>query len=188
MRSFSILTILCLTILSCNSSSEKESEHTYNLKSTKQMFGKMFFDYNAIDYYTNDYEASKIEELFNYKCKNKLDSFMIGIILGDIPYNISDSGFVEILENIGYKKTQIEKSKFDSIDKIFIEKTTTDNIAYACVHVYRDILIFKKENKVIGTAKVCFSCKANQIKGTTANTDNFGQEGDYEKLKNILRQ
>ena len=81
----------------------------------------------------------------------------------------------------------IDKSKFESIDKIFIEKSTLENIATACIHVYRDILIFKKEGKVIGTAKICFDCMSKQIKGTTANTENFGQDGDYEKLEKILR-
>ena len=28
---------------------------------------------------------------------------------------------------------------------------------------------------------------SKQIKGTTANTENFGQDGDYEKLEKILR-
>ena len=67
------------------------------------------------------------------------------------------------------------------------EKSTLENIATACIHVYRDILIFKKEGKVIGTAKICFDCMSKQIKGTTANTENFGQDGDYEKLEKILR-
>ena len=40
----------------------------------------------------------------------------------------------------------------------------------------------------MGTAKICFSCNANQIKGTNANTENFGQEGDFEKLEKILRK
>lgn len=152
------------------------------------MIGKKFFDYDTIDYYTNNFDESKIDDLYNNQSKTEIDSFKMGVILGDIPQSISNLDFIDKLEKIGYKKTFIDKSKFGSIDNIFVEKTTTDNIATACIYIYRDILIFKKNSKVIGTAKVCFGCMANQIKGTTANTENFGQDGDYEKLKKLLKQ
>jgi hypothetical protein len=112
----------------------------------------------------------------------------MGIILGDIPKSISDLTFIDKLFAVGFKKKSLDKSKFDSIDKIFVEKTTAENLATSCMYVYRDILIFKKESKIVGTAKVCFGCMAHQITGTTANTENFGQEGDYERLEKLLRQ
>lgn len=188
MRQISILTIFYLTFLGCNLTTEKKNEPVDNLKSTKQEIGKKFFVYDAIDYYTNDIDESKIGELYDNQSKSEIDSFKMGIILGDIPKSISDLEFIDYLSKIGYKKTQIDKSKFESIDKIFVEKTTTENIATACIYVYRDILIFKKDNKVIGTVKVCFGCMANQINGTTSNTENFGQDGDYERLGKILRK
>ena len=188
MRLISILIIFCLTFWGCKSTTEKKSEPADNSKSTKQVIGKKFFEYDAIDYYSNDFDESKIGDLYDNQSKSEIDSFKMGIILGDIPKSISDLDFIDKLSKVGYKKTLIDKSKFDSIDKIFVEKTTTENLATACIYVYRDILIFKKDNKVVGTAKVCFGCMANQINGTTANTENFGQEGDYERLEKILRQ
>lgn len=177
-----------MTFWGCNSTTEKKSEPVDNSKSTKQVVGKKFFEYDAIDYYTNDFDESKIGELSDNQSKSELDSFKLGIILGDIPKSISDLGFIDKLAKVDFKKTLIDKSKFDSIDKIFVEKTTTDYEATACIYVYRDILIFKKDSKVVGTAKVCFGCMANQINGTTANTENFGQEGDYERLEILLRE
>jgi len=188
MRQISILTIFCLTFWCCNSTTEKKSEPVDSSKSTKQVIGKKFFMYDAIDYYTNDFDESKIGDLYDNQSKSEIGSFKMGIILGDIPKSISDLDFIDKLAKVGYKKTLIDKSKFDSIDNIFVEKTTTENLATACIYVYRDILIFKKDHKVVGTAKVCFGCMANQINGTTANTENFGQEGDYERLEKILRQ
>ncbi len=188
MKLISILTIFCLTFWGCNSTTKKKNELADNSKPTKQVIGKKFFEYDAIEYYTNDFDETKIGDLYDNQSKTEIDSFKTGIILGDIPKSISDLGFIDKLAKVGYKKTIIEKSKFDSIDKLFVEKTTTDNIAVACIYVYRDILIFKKDNKVVGTAKVCFGCMANQINGTTANTENFGQEGDYERLEKLLRQ
>ena len=184
MRLILILTIFCLTFWGCNSTTEKKSELLDNSKSAR----KKFFEYDAIDYYSNNFDASKIADLYDNQSKSKTDSLKMGIILGDIPSSISDSAFINELEKIGYKKIVIDKSNFDSIDKIFVEKTTINDGSTACIYVYRDILIFKKDNKVIGTAKICFECMEKQINGTAANTENFGQDGDYEKLKKLLRK
>jgi hypothetical protein len=165
---------------------EKKSEPSDYSKSTKQVIGKKFFEYDAIDYYTSDFDESKIGDLYDNQSRSEIDSFKMGVVLGDIPKSISDLTFIDKLAKIGYKKASINKSKFDNIDNLFIEKTTTKNIATSCIYVYRDVLIFKKDNRVVGTAKVCFGCLANQINGTTANTVNFGQEGDYEILEKLL--
>lgn len=188
MKQISILTFLFLTFLSCNTSTEKKNVPIDKSKPTKQIVGKKFFEYDAIDYYRTEFDELKIKELDDNKSKSEIDSLKMEIILGDIPNNISDLSFIKKLEKVGYTKKIIDKSKFESIDKIFIEKTTLENIATACIYVYRDILIFKKEGKVVGTAKICFECFAKQIKGTNANTENFGQDGDYGNLEKILRK
>jgi hypothetical protein len=187
MKQILCLAILCLTFWSCNSTTEKRNNAIKNSKSTIQKVGEKFFQYNAIDYYINYYDESNVGELFESGSKSEIDSFKVGIILGDIPNSISDLAFIDKLEKIGYKKTIIDKSKFASIDKIFVSKTSSKDGESACIYVYRDILIFKKDGEVVGTAKICFGCMANQIKGTTANTSHFGQDGDYEKLKQLLR-
>ena len=187
MKQVSILTFLFLIFLGCNTTTEKKNEPTHQSNAQNQISGEKFFEYDAIDYYQTDFDELKIGELYDNKSKSKIDSLKMEIILGKIPNNISDLFFIEKLETVGYKKMIIDKSKFESIDKIFIEKSTLENIATACIYVYRDILIFKKDGKVVGTAKICFDCMSKQIKGTTANTENFGQDGDYEKLEKILR-
>jgi len=35
-------------------------------------------------------------------------------------------------------------------------------------------------------AKICFDCHQKHIVGTNANTEHFGQDGDYPKLLQIL--
>ncbi len=107
--------------------------------------------------------------------------------IGDIPDSSTDGAFIAMLEQVGYRKEVMASAKFKEIDGIFMEKQTSENLATACIPVYRDILVFKKEGKVTGVAKICFSCGAYQIKGTTAHTANFGQDGDYGKLERILR-
>lgn len=155
--------------------------------SENQVIGMKFFEYDTIDYYKVDFDEAKIGDLYENQSKSEIDSIKMGIILGDIPNDISDLTFIDKLSNVGYKRSTIEKSKFEHINKIFVEKTTSESSAAACIYVYRDILIFKRRGKIIGTAKICFGCMANQINGTIANAENFGQNGDYEKLEKILR-
>ncbi|MEC5395329.1 hypothetical protein [Bergeyella sp. RCAD1439] len=180
--------IFCMTFWSCNSTTESEVKALEGSGLLKKITGKKFFTYDAIDYYTNDFAESKIGDLYDNHSKSELDSFRVGIILGDIPQNISDLDFIKKLPQVGYKKTLIDQSKFESIDSIFVEKTTTEHWSTDCIYVYRDILVFKKDHKIVGTAKICFDCMAHQIKGTTANIENFGQEGDYERLEKLLRK
>ncbi|QQV04497.1 MULTISPECIES: hypothetical protein [Chryseobacterium] len=187
MKQIPILTFIFLIFLSCNMTNENKKEIIEKAEITKQVIGKKFFDYDAIEHYQTDFDKLKIGELYDNKSKSKIDLLKEGVILGDIPHSISDLAFIKNLEQIGFKKTIVDKSKFKSIEEIFVEKTTLENIATACIYVYRDILIFKKESKVVGIAKICFDCLANQIKGTTANTENFGQDGDYGKLAKILQ-
>lgn len=190
MKHFLLIITILLTISGCNFSSRKTKGENNNESNKteliKKMTGKFFFDYDEIAHYFCDYDESKIEDLYDNQSKSELDSLKMGIILGDIPKTITDLNFINSLSKIGYKSIKVDKSKYTDINQIFREKEVQENIATACINIYRDILIFKKQNKIVGTAKICFGCMANEIKGTAANTENFGQDGDYEKLKNIL--
>lgn len=170
-----LILLFGLAILSCHSTTEQKSG------------SKKFFTYDEIHYYFNDYDETQLEELFGNQSRSALDSIKAEVIIGDIPHDITDLSFIEKLEAIGYKRRAIDKSRFAAIDDVFREKTVLESLATSCIYVYRDILIFKKKGKVVGTAKICFDCLANQIQGTTANTENFGQDGDYGKLERILR-
>lgn len=149
--------------------------------------GKKYFDYDAITHYSNNYDGYKLQELIEIQPKSTVDSLKLNVIIGITPRDISDLFFIERLEEIGYTRKSIDKSIFKDIDKIFIEKSVDEHLATSCIPIYRDILLFKKQNKVIGTAKICFDCMDSQINGTAANTSNFGQDGDYRRLQAILK-
>lgn len=146
-----------------------------------------YFEYDNIDYYFNDFDGDKVIDLYDNKSRSDLDSLKLGVITGKIPNSVSDLSFIDKLETIGYRKESIDKSKFKSIDEIFVEKTVFSTSAYACIYVYRDILVFKRSDQVVGIAKVCFECGAHEIVGTVSDTKNFGQNGDYDRLFKIVR-
>jgi hypothetical protein len=206
MRRFLIMTVLGLIFLGCNSAVDKkaepidgqgpvaemeqmdESEYREDSGQIEQVVGDKFFDYDAIDYYFNDYPETDVDNLFDNRLRSVLDSLKMGVIVGETPKDISDLGFVKKLKEIGYVKRAINKKDFREIDDVFVEKSGAIDMAADCIYVYRDILIFKKQKKIIGTVKLCFDCNDFQIQGTSANTHHFGQYRDFERLQVLLRE
>ena len=186
MRGSLIILNLFFLISSCKENDKnKITEIATAEKSFVPKYGKEFFEYDKIEYYNNDIDS--VDALENNKGLSKLNNLKYEIILGETPKKLDDFEFLPNLEKINFQKSEIDKSKFGEINKIFVEKTVNQIADYACIAVYRDILIFKKQNKTIGIAKICFECFKKQIIGTNANTENFGQDGDYEKLEKILK-
>lgn len=184
-----ILLILVIFYFGCQKDPVKNSPSNANVlqqKIEEYQYGKIFFDYDHIDYYHINVEEDKIIELDDSQNKSKADQYKYTILTKNIPKDITDLDFLNSLTKIGYSKKEIQKSKFDQINKIFVEKNTTDGYNMACVPIFRDILIFKKRNKVIGVAKICFTCHQYHIIGTDADIKNFGMGDDYEKLGSII--
>lgn len=175
---FGLLTL----IFSCNSSSNQESDNSENET------GNYFFDFDELIHYRIEIDENVLLEKEDDKNISAEGQLQIDLIIMDEPNSIDDTSFVAELENIGFEKTQVEKNEFEKINDIFREKEVDEAIAYSCIAVFRDILIFKKNNKIIGMAKICFSCDQSRMYGTSANTINFGQEGDYAKLNKILNK
>ncbi|MNY62602.1 hypothetical protein D3C86_1994460 [compost metagenome] len=70
---------------------------------------------------------------------------------------------------------------------MFSEKDSIQTDGYACIAEYRDIFIFRKKEKTIGIAKICFKCGRFQIIGSKIDTQYFGLWSELDKLKKIVR-
>ncbi len=145
-----------------------------------------FFDYDAIDYYVIAADKTAKGGISKNTTAPKSGSIYEGVLYGNIPQAISDTSFLVQLEKTGFVKSSVDTSKFDTLDELFAPKEVNDSVAYACKPVYRDILVFRKNGRIAGIAKVCFSCKKHLIVGAKGNTDNFGMNGDYERLQRLL--
>jgi hypothetical protein len=184
-----VISAIAALFISCNSVTsgevEKGKEKIKPTELKSVVYGKKFFIYDELVHYSINISEKEIMELIENRIKT--DSLKSELLEGITPANINDTSFIKKLEQIGYKKNNIAKDKFVSIDSIFVEKTVTESWTTKCVVVYRNILLFKRQNKTIGIAKICFGCGKNRIVGTTANTENFGFDGDYRKLESILK-
>lgn len=175
-----------LTYLGCNAPVQKQQ--TENLPRSEKKEDGEFFDYDEIDYYTSEVQESEINVLYDKRDKSKLDSIKFGVILDEIPHDLVDLSFVAKLDKMGFSREKIEPTKFQEINKVFMEKTSSEHLVTSCIPIFRDILIFKRNGKILGTAKLCFDCNKNQINGSKGNTENFGQDGDYARLETLLKK
>ncbi|PZU87612.1 MAG: hypothetical protein DI529_06745 [Chryseobacterium sp.] len=184
------LLIVFVILIACGK--KTESQASSKIEKEEKLFipvlGKKYFNYDQIDFYHIEFDENNIIELDKNKDNSKIDKLRNDIIIGDFPENINEINFLKSMDKIGYSKKEIPKNKFPEIDKIFIEKTINESSTYACIPIYRDILGFKNKGKIIGIAKICFSCHQHRIIGTKVNDENFGQNGDYKKLEILLNQ
>lgn len=149
-----------------------------------------YFEYDNLEYY---YKNIDEDELYNLtvnsdslKISLKQKELNLNIITRRYPENVNHKSFLKELIDYNYLKVKIKEKDFDFINEIFKENNCEGGVVMACAPIYRDVLVFYKENKVVGIAKICFGCRQSYIVGTTKNTENFGHCGDFEKLKSLL--
>ena len=145
-----------------------------------------FFDFDEIEYYHSDISMEQISPMYKDENKSEYAERFLNVVEEDYPNNV-DENFSKILKEIGYKKVTVRKEKYAEINKIFSEQTCFSRVETSCIPVYRDILIFKKEKRTIGIAKICFQCLQSHIVGTEKDVFDFGQCGDFENLKKLLK-
>ena len=151
--------------------------------------GQFYFEFESIDWYQIEIDGSDLLDLEGKSNLTFTQKLQTSLIIGEEPKSINDTLFISELENIGFKKSIITNSKkVKAINKIFREKIPDIIIDTDCIVVYRNIFIFKEKNNIKGIAKICFGCSKHKIYGTKADTDYFGQSGDYEKLEALLKE
>lgn len=188
MRQILVIIIFLWTIYGCTPAPNISDKYVDPLMTETAVPGQKFFAFDEIEHYFNDFDETLLKDLYENKSKSELDSLKEGVITGDIPKDMADLSFIDKLEQLGFNKSSVDKSKFADIDNIFSVKPVNDVVFTGCIYVYRDIFIFKKNGRTTGVAKICFGCLGEKIIGTNSNTNYFGQNGDYERLRELVRK
>lgn len=152
----------------------------------KNFISEYFFDFDDIDYYyITFYDTDSINNVVWYKDSlSDLEKFYVDVLEG---YHHSDTTFIDSLDLINFQEAQIDPSKFKAINEIFKTKYFDGNyMSTDCIAMFRDILVFKKNSKIVGIAKICFSCDKHSIIGSEVSSEMFGQSGEYSALQNLL--
>ncbi|WP_026727094.1 hypothetical protein [Flavobacterium denitrificans] len=178
-----VFIITAIIVLSCNNS--KKSDVDKEKVAKKEL--RPFFDSDRIDHYFVNYTLDSIIISGGKSKKSKKEKEFEDLFMGYFPDSIPKKSFEEILLSHNYKKSNLTTKQQKEIENVFSVKDSLQMSAYACVPEYRDIFIFKKKEKTIGIAKICFKCGRFQIIGSKVDTQYFGLWTELEKLHNIVR-
>lgn len=121
------------------------------------------------------------DEVLNY---NNFSALQSEIVYNDYPYNL-DIKFHNELTKVGFKKTEIENDKFSKLKEILKYDFNIKIGTKKCMTTYRDVLVFQKNNKIVGIVKICFGCGEYYPIGE--NLPNFNFE-KYNELEVLLKK
>lgn len=178
-----IFILIVIVFTSCNDSKKSNLEIQKVVK--KEL--RPFFDSDRIDHYFVNYTLESIIDFEEKSKKSKKHQEFEDLFMGYFPDSIPKRDFEEILISHNYKKSNLTIKQQKEIENVFSQKDSLQMSAYACVPEYRDIFIFKKKEKTIGIAKICFKCGRTQIVGSKLDTSGFGLWTELDRLKRIVR-
>ncbi len=173
-----------LTILSCKKNNVEKTVQ----KISPERIVKPFFDYDEIEYFHNDVNNSLegASEIYRKLENRKIDSLEFKILIGNIPENSTDTTFVKKLNQIGYNKINLSKEKQNELRQIFVEKSRNSEPKDALKPIFNDVLIFRKQNKIVGFSKLSFKYLQSRIIGSKLNSDYFPTNAEHKQIEKIL--
>jgi hypothetical protein len=145
-----------------------------------------YFQFDEVDHYFLDIDEIAVWKIQEKDNKTQREVKQMEILLDYTPDELSDTIQLRDIQELGFIKKGLSSGSFRQLNEIFCEREHEETIEMSCIAVYRDILVFKRRNQIIGTIKICFDCEQYIIAGASQNTDDFGQSGDYQRLYSIL--
>ncbi len=180
-----LILIVCFRFLNCKNS-ENKIVNTIEIKSNNLNF----FDFDKVEHYYKDIDAGDIlvemQRLETIDKKSEEHNYL-NLIGYDYPKDVNDEKFIDNLIKFKFSKVQIEDKFYNELNKLFSFSNCQDDYGLACAPVYRDILVFYKEEKIVGIAKICFECDKSDVIGAKKDASFFGHCGGYGKLYKILK-
>ncbi|MFH6945563.1 hypothetical protein [Flavobacterium sp. FlaQc-50] len=161
-----------------------------SLLSCKSKEDKMFFDFDTVEYYSLKKEKEK--EMYENDQKGINDPVFANVLYNESPEDLNNEKFATTINSTGFSKYTLLKNDVEELrNDIFIEKMSFKAFyyRYACAPEYRDILVFKKQNKTTGIAKICLSCKQYYLVSSKKNIEieNFGTKDEFVYLEKLFR-
>lgn len=128
----------------------------------------------------------KKDKNFNNK---KTSDFENQLIFGQTKSSEINSEFISKLKKAGYKKSDLENDRISKIAEFLkSKKEDENNYETACKKVFRDIIIFKQQNKMFKVIKICTSCYSNEVITNETESEILLNFEDYDYLSNELEK
>lgn len=122
-----------------------------------------------------------------YLNNKKISDFEYQLIFGQTKSSEINPEFISKLKNAGYKKNSLDNETISKISEFLnSKKKGVNNYETACKKVYRDVIIFKLQNKVTKVIKICTSCYSNEVITNEAESELLLNFEDYDYLSDEL--
>jgi len=144
---------------------------------------RLFFDYEVIEHYSNP-NPNILPFASRFETEEEQRKRMV--VYANTPIDLKDTAFIDELRGFGYRKKYVKPTKFKVLNELFCQREYPDLSVMRCSPTYCDILIFRKNDKVVGIAKLDFvGCQVHFV-CAQAETKNFGRADELQELKKIL--
>lgn len=153
---------------------EDNSEPTVK---AKPKVHRLFFDYDKVEYY-------RLAKIFD---ESSRELHFRSILCEGGNIDSINTDLINELPSMGFVIQELPVTTFAKLNEIFCERGCIAGVKLDCLPDYRDILIFKRHGKISGIAQICFSCGQFIISGTDKFTECFGQNGEFDILRKLLR-
>lgn len=139
----------------------------------------------------NDFDNIIIYRLKQEKRSQRSNTHSLSykIIHGSLRSGDIKDGFEKNLRKFGYVKNDYNKIKHDQIcDKIKSFVYGKSKYETSCLQTYRDIFIYKKQEKIVKVIKICTSCYANEVITPESESELLMDFKDYDSLKELIEE
>lgn len=169
--------IVLILLLNCNTKKVVDNSK----QNTVIKLGDEVIHFDIIDYYRIKKSYADVDER-NFSEKDEMKE----VIFGNIPFKNTDTLFVNKLDDKYFQKVKMDSFDYYKIAEIY--ECGSAKFDVACKQTYRDILIFKKNNKNVGISNICFSCGWETTFFNEHFYSNLISLYDFNELENTLKR
>ncbi|MBC7525132.1 MAG: hypothetical protein H7239_11920 [Flavobacterium sp.] len=143
----------------------------------------------------NERKINHFDEIYHYalpsemSTKNSSVKRFNEIFSSVYGHKINLKTFEKELISFAYTKNTIPKEKIQQVDEFVTNDIFYKSHLTACIPSYRDVLILKKNHKIVSVLKLCFECgmvdKYGALKSQCNKIDNF--ENYFMNFENFYK-
>lgn len=117
------------------------------------------FEFDAVEHFNTDHKRFETEDesIYTKVAQNQQEEILLNILISQ-ETSFKDTVLISRLEEVGFNKTKLSVVNVNELKKLFNPKKSKYGETVFCAPIFNDFLVFKKKNKIIGFAKICFSC------------------------------
>ncbi|MCZ8170011.1 MAG: hypothetical protein O9297_07840 [Flavobacterium sp.] len=146
------------------------------------------FEFDTVIHYSKNITGDSISYIYNKEKSDPKYKLYRKIFESEYPKKLSEKSIEKELVEFGYIANVLSQTQKKDINFLFSKYVNDEYIFQGCIPVYRDILIFKKNEEVIGIAKICFDCKMLYIVGSNKKYSNLVDFSEFKKLNDLLKK